>query len=71
MGLVAVVLQSLVTGMVGVDAANRRAAALEDVEDVEAVRRSGSKQLQVAMGTIVTPLAAQRASEWGIEVSFQ
>ena len=41
------------------------------VEDVEAVRRSGSKQLQVAMGTIVTPLAAQRASEWGIEVSFQ
>lgn len=41
------------------------------VEDVEAVRRAGRTSLPVAMGTIVTPLAAQRASEWGIEVSFQ
>lgn len=41
------------------------------VEDVEAVRRSGEKLLGVAMGTIVTPLAAQRAAEWGIEVKFQ
>lgn len=38
------------------------------VEDVEAVRRSGSGQIMVAIGSIVTPLAAQRASEWGIEV---
>ncbi len=41
------------------------------VEDVEAVRRSGQSKLPVAMGTIVTPLAAQRAGEWGIEVIFQ
>lgn len=41
------------------------------VEDVEAVRRSGGKRLHVALGSIVTPLASQRASEWGIEVSFQ
>jgi hypothetical protein len=41
------------------------------VEDVEAVRRSGDKRLGLAMGTIVTPLAVQRAAEWGIEVVFQ
>lgn len=41
------------------------------VEDVEAVRHSGVSRMQVALGTIVTPLAAQKAAEWGIEVSFQ
>lgn len=39
-------------------------------EDVEAVRRSGGKTLSVGMGAIVTPLARQQASEWGIEVKF-
>lgn len=41
------------------------------VEDVEVLREDGETRLAVAMGTIVTPLAAQRASEWGIEVVFQ
>lgn len=41
------------------------------VEDVEAVRRSGGNRMQIALGSIVTPLASQKASEWGIEVSFQ
>lgn len=41
------------------------------VEDVEAVRHSGVSRMQVALGTIVTPLAAQKAAEWGIEVSYQ
>lgn len=41
------------------------------VEDVEAVRDSGSTELRVAMGAIVTPLARQRASEWGVEIVFQ
>ena len=41
------------------------------VEDVEATRRSGGKRMELAMGTIVTPLAAQRASEWGIEMVVQ
>ncbi len=40
-------------------------------EDVEAVRRAGGKVLAVGMGAIVTPLARQQASEWGIEVKFQ
>ena len=40
-------------------------------EDVEAARRAGHKQLLVTMGAIVTPLARQQASEWGIEVKFQ
>lgn len=40
-------------------------------EDVEAVRRAGQERLAVALGTIVTPLAAQKAREWGIEVVFQ
>ncbi len=40
-------------------------------EDVEAVRRSGQTQLLVGIGSIVTPLALQQASEWGIEVKFQ
>ena len=40
-------------------------------EDVEAVRRSGQKTLRVALGPIVTPLAAHKAREWGIEVVFQ
>jgi hypothetical protein len=40
-------------------------------EDVETAHRAGHKQLLVAMGAIVTPLASQRASEWGIEVKFQ
>lgn len=39
-------------------------------EDVEAVRRAGGKTLSVGMGAIVTPLARQQASEWGIEVKF-
>lgn len=41
------------------------------VEDVEAVKRAGQAYLAVALGTIVTPLAAQRALEWGIEVRLQ
>lgn len=41
------------------------------VEDIEAVRRSGGNRLQIALGSIVTPLASQKAAEWGIEVSFQ
>lgn len=45
--------------------------AVVTVEDVEAVRRAAGKRLTVAIGTIVTPLASQRASEWGIEVVFQ
>lgn len=40
-------------------------------EDVEAVKRAGQTQLLVGMGAIVTPLARQQASEWGIEVKFQ
>lgn len=40
-------------------------------EDVEAARRAGQKQLLVGMGAIITPLARQQASEWGIEVKFQ
>lgn len=39
-------------------------------EDVEAVRRAGGTTLSVGMGAIVTPLARQQASEWGIEVKF-
>ncbi len=39
-------------------------------EDVEAVRRAGGKTFSVGMGAIVTPLARQQASEWGIEVKF-
>jgi hypothetical protein len=41
------------------------------VEDVEVVRRAGRDRLEVAIGSIVTPLARQRAGEWGIEVVFQ
>jgi hypothetical protein len=41
------------------------------VEDVEAVRTSGCKRMELAIGTIVTPLAAQRAAEWGIEMVVQ
>ena len=41
------------------------------VEDVEAVRGSSGNELRVAMGAIVTPLARQRASEWGVEIVFQ
>lgn len=41
------------------------------VEDVEAVKRAGHSHLAVAIGSIVTPLAAQRALEWGIEVRLQ
>lgn len=37
-------------------------------EDVEAARRLGQTILGVSLGTIVTPLARQRAQEWGIEV---
>lgn len=40
-------------------------------EDVEAAKRAGQRQLLVSMGAIVTPLARQQASEWGIEVKFQ
>jgi hypothetical protein len=45
--------------------------AVVTVEDVEAVRRAGTRRLEIAMGTIVTPLASQRAAEWGIEVVIQ
>ena len=41
------------------------------VEDVEAAKRAGQAYLAVAMGTIITPLAGQRALEWGIEVRMQ
>lgn len=41
------------------------------VEDVEAARRAGGKCISVAVGSIVTPLAYQRAAEWGVEVKFQ
>lgn len=41
------------------------------VEDLEVVRKAERSRLEVAMGTIVTPLARQRAAEWGIEVVFQ
>ncbi len=41
------------------------------VEDIEAVKRSGGDRMEMAIGTIVTPLAAQRASEWGIEMVVQ
>lgn len=41
------------------------------VEDVEVARRSGLTVLQVGFGAIVTPLARQCATEWGIEVRFQ
>lgn len=40
-------------------------------EDVESARRAGQKELLVGHGAIVTPLARQQASEWGIEVKFQ
>ena len=45
--------------------------AVVTVKDVEALRQAGTGRLEVAIGTIVTPLASQRAAEWGIEVSFQ
>jgi hypothetical protein len=45
--------------------------AVVTVEDVDALRQSGAGRLEIAMGTIVTPLAHQRAVEWGIEVVFQ
>ena len=41
------------------------------VEDVQAVKDSGGKRMEVAIGSIVTPLAAQRAAEWGIEMVVQ
>lgn len=52
-------------------AASSRGRDVVTVEDVEAARRSGHKSLAVAVGSIVTPLARQRAAEWGIEVKFQ
>lgn len=64
-------------GRLGPKAAATAAAAktggrdVVTTEDVEAARRAGHKQLLVAMGAIVTPLARQQASEWGIEVRFQ
>ena len=41
------------------------------VEVVQAVKDSGGKRMEVAIGSIVTPLAAQRAAEWGIEMVVQ
>lgn len=40
------------------------------VEDLEAAVRAGQKQMQLAPGTIVTPLARDKAREMGIEMSF-
>ncbi len=40
------------------------------VEDVEAARRIGVGKMSVSFGAIVTPLARQRAEEWGMEVEF-
>ncbi|MFA7478991.1 MAG: hypothetical protein WC314_00710 [Vulcanimicrobiota bacterium] len=45
--------------------------AVVTVEDVEAIKRSGGNRMEVAMGSIITPLAAQRALEWGVEVVIQ
>jgi len=39
-------------------------------EDLEAAVRSGQKVLQLAPGTIVTPLARERASQLNLEVRF-
>lgn len=64
-------LTSLGPGAVAAPAGRSGGRAVVTVEDVEAVRRSGQSRLPVALGTIITPLAAQRASEWGIEVAFQ
>jgi hypothetical protein len=40
------------------------------VEDLEAAARAGQKRLSLAPGTIVTPLAWDKAREMGIEMSF-
>lgn len=41
------------------------------MEDLEAARRAGVKILELAHGTIVTPLARDAAKQMGIEVSFR
>jgi len=41
------------------------------MEDLEAARRAGVKVLELAHGTIVTPLARDAAKQMGIEVSFR
>lgn len=40
------------------------------VSDLEAAARAGQKSLQVLPGTIVTPLAREKAAQMGIEVQF-
>ena len=40
------------------------------VSDLEAAARAGQKVLQVVPGTIVTPLARDKAAQMGIEVTF-
>lgn len=53
--------------------ANQVRVAARDVvtvEDVEAARQAGSERMSVSFGAIVTPLARQRAEEWGMEVEF-
>ncbi len=38
--------------------------------DLEAAARAGLKVLQLTPGTIVTPLAREKAAQMGIEVRF-
>ena len=70
-------MESFLNGLSGVGATATAATVRSSgrdvitVEDVEAVKRAGEASLKVAMGTIVTPLAQQRAGEWGVEVIFQ
>lgn len=59
------------SGPVAGGAPRSRGRDVVTVEDVEAVRRAQGKVLSVAVGSIVTPLAHQRAREWEIEVKFQ
>jgi hypothetical protein len=40
------------------------------VSDLEAAARAGQKSLQVVPGTIITPLAREKAAQMGIEVTY-
>ena len=50
--------------------ASARGRDVLTVEDLDAFARSGSRQLKVAPGTIVTPLARDKAQSMGIEVIY-
>ena len=50
--------------------ASARGRDVVTVEDLEAVARAGQKKMMLSPGTIVTPLARDKAAQMGIEMSF-